>query len=62
VLELRLDCYADVDPQEMLARAAAEVLPYLKDCGVSAPEMVLSAEKPRANTRTGKIVCVYQEK
>lgn len=62
VLELRLDCYDGVDPQKMLERVADEVQPYLQNCGISAVEMVLSAEKPRANTRTGKMVCVYQEK
>lgn len=61
-MELRLHCFDGVDPEKMLKIVQKEVGEYLEKCGVYQSEIYLSEKLPAANTRTGKVICVYQEK
>ena len=59
-LELRAIFMPGADPQSAFRQARKQVLDYLKKCGVTTAELVLSDQAPAVDPRNRKFKSVYQ--
>ena len=60
-LEVRLHILPGTDREEVFRDIREAVLKYLHTCGIEGCEMYLSDVEPQVNTRTGKVIRIYQE-